>query len=474
MPTVPDRSSSPAQSQPDEAFGLPLSTPATPEAVADQFDDDHVDRLPRWSLMMGWWSLVSAMFYLYIAALVASIVGVRDAVIGLLLTVAAYGFINSRLTKYAIRTGQGVEHLSQVIFGKAGSALATLVFGATAIYYGVFEGSIIAVTLEAYTRDWLGWSMSVWYLIVVLYSTPLVFGGVRNWLDRFNGLLLPLYLVGLFAAIVVATIKGSPAGFTTFGNQEGVPVASGGPGWLLAFGIYMGVWILMMYTMDFARMGHRRDIGFHSTVTFGYVFYSITFLVNGLVGIYLTHALRDIVGASISEGGVAVALTQVMGIWAVALVWISQTRINTANYYLASINLESFGAHVLRIRAPRVVWAVVGAIIMYLLMLTNVFSYLLKALSWQGVLVTGWVAIALVHIAMTRNDAKDRTYRPAAGVLAWAVASVLGLAIIEIAPPWAATWGPILTALVAGGGYALGHRLTRTQTSSTALAGTRT
>ncbi|WP_370890729.1 cytosine permease [Janibacter sp. GXQ6167] len=432
--------------------------------VPEPDDDRRVERIPRLSLMMGWWSLVSAMFYIYIAALVASVVGTRQAVIGLVVTVALYGLINRTLSRYAIRTGFTVELLSRVIFGKVGSALAILVFAATALYYGVFEGSIIAVTLEAYTRDALGWPIAVWYLIVVAYSTPLVFGGVRNWLDRLNGVLLPLYLLGLVAAVIVAAVKGRPEGWTGFGSAEGLPISAGGPGWLFAVGVYMGVWILMMYTVDFARLGRREDAGFHGTVTFGWVFYTLAFLVNGVIGIFLSHALRDYVGAAVTEGGVAVALTQVMGIFAVILVWISQTRINTANYYLASVNLESFGTSVLRIRAPRVVWVLVGSAIMYLLMLTNVFSYLLKALSWQGVLVTSWVAIALVHIAMDRRDGVDpdglevRMDRIKAvslpGIIASVVSAVLGLAIIEIAPPWATTWGPIVTAVTAAALYA--------------------
>lgn len=414
--------------------------------VPEKDEDRHVERIPRLSLMMGWWSLVSAMFYIYIAALVASLVGVRDATIGIVLTVLVYGAINKVLSTYAIRTGFTVDLLSRVIFGKAGSAMATLVFAATALYYGVFEGSIIAATFEAWSRDSLGWPIQIWYLVVVLYSTPLVFGGVRNWLDRLNGVLLPLYLVGLVAAVVVAAMKGKPAGWTGFGSQEPIALSAGGPGWLLAFGIYMGVWILMMYTVDFARLGRPQDTRFHSTITFGWGFYTVAFLANGLVGIFLSHTLRDQLGAAVTEGGVAVALTQVMGVFAVALVWISQTRINTANYYLASVNLAAFGANFLRIKAPRVVWVVVGSVIMYLLMLTDVFSYLLRALSWQGVLVTSWVAIALVHIGMDRRDGVDsdlletrmdriRTASPP-GIIASVVSSAVGLAVIEAAPPW--------------------------------------
>jgi hypothetical protein len=236
----------------------------------------------------------------------------------------------------------------------------------------------------------------------------------------------------------------------------------------MAFGIYMGVWILMMYTVDFARLGRPQDRRFHGTVTFGWVFYALTFLVNGLVGIFLSHALRDVVGSTVSEGGVAVALTQVMGIWAVLLVFVSQTRINTANYYLASSNLEVLGRTVLRLRLPRTAWVLVGSVIMFLIMLTNVFSYILTALNWQGVLVTGWVAIALTHVALDRRGGVDpRTvdtervrFVALPGVVAWVGASVIGLAVLEAGPAWASTWGPILTAVSAAAGYAALRALT--------------
>jgi hypothetical protein len=434
--------------------------PAAPEQITD--GGSPATRIPRLSLTMGWWSLVSAMFYLYIAALVSATVGFTNTVIGLLLTVVVYSLVNQVLSGYAIDTGSGVDRLSRLLFGSVGSVLATLVFAATALYYGVFEGTIVAATLEAYTRDSLHWSIKVWYLIVVAYATPLVFGGVRNWLDRLNGLLLPLYTAGLVAAVIAATLFGKPSGWTSSGALGGIPLASGGPGWLMAFGIYMGVWILMMYTMDFAKLGRPQNRRFHTTVTFGWVFYTLTFLVNGLIGIFLAHALRGFVGSTVSEGGVAVALTHVMGIWAVLLVFVSQTRINTANYFLASTNLETLGRVVFRVRQPRVFWVLVGSVIIFLIMLTNVFSYILTALNWQGVLVTGWVAIALTQIALDRRQGVDPVRAQARatktvslpGVVGWGVGSAVGLAVLEAGPAWATTWGPILTAVCAAAVYA--------------------
>lgn len=42
--------------------------------------------------------------------------------------------------------------------------------------------------------------------------------------------------------------------------------------------------------------------------------------------------------------------------------FVRQTRVNTANYSLASSNLAELGASVLRIRVPRVVWLLLTAV----------------------------------------------------------------------------------------------------------------
>lgn len=91
--------------------------------------------------------------------------------------------------------------MSRRLFGYFGAALAPLIFAATAIYYAVFEGSVVAVALQHYFG---GMAIQCWYLIIVAYSIPLVFGGIRVWLDKFNGVLLPFYIVGLAAALIWA------------------------------------------------------------------------------------------------------------------------------------------------------------------------------------------------------------------------------------------------------------------------------
>jgi len=333
-----------AQARTDE--DLDLSTLAIP---------DHA-RMPPFSLTMAWWAVCSAVFYIVVGATLALTYGARNALIGMALSVVSYGVVNSIISRYAIRTGLSVALFSRVLFGSAGAALATLIFFATAIYYAVFEGSVIAVAAHhqfpALDYKWAA-------LIVVCYSVPLVFGSVQHWLDKFNGVLLPFYLLGLLAAVGLATTEyGYHAAWLDFGPTGGAPAG----GWWQCFVYYMGVWVLMMFTFDYARFGRKEDARYHGRFNFGMPFYLVTFLVNGAAGIYLVSTIPGL--GTLSEVSVVLALLKLMGVWGLLFVWVTQSRINTANYYLATVNMQAFFQKVAGLRAPKFVWAlVVGAVV---------------------------------------------------------------------------------------------------------------
>ncbi|WP_240629813.1 purine-cytosine permease family protein [Specibacter cremeus] len=389
----------------------------------------------------------------------AGAVGVVNTVIGMALTVATYGAINLALSRYAARTGLTVSLFSRTLFGLVGSALASLIFAATAIYYAVFEGSIIAVAFH----EFFGGTMVLWYAVVVLYAIPLAMGSVQNWLDKLNGFLLPFYVAGLIAVIIAATlIRGVPTDW--LGHAA---AASTLPGWLTSYLIYMGVYIMMMYTFDYARLGQQKDKKFLGTVTFGWVFYAFTFGLNGLIGIYIMSAWK----LAASETGVVQAFISSLGLGGVLVILVSQTRINSANYFLASENLSAFASRVFRLNLPRFVWVIVCGVLAFLLMLTDVLSYLLKALAWQGVFVTAWVAIALVYIALNwKKTHLVPDIRPARlkaispGAIAWVLASGIGIALTEqTALPVISQLTPVITMVLAAALYYGAYKLSPPQ-----------
>jgi hypothetical protein len=223
--------------------------------------------------------------------------------------------------------------------------------------------------------------------------------------------------------------------------------------------VYMGVWLIMFYTVDFARFGRVQDAKFNGWVTFGPVFYFFTVLVNALVGIFLVATLPPDTGVSAS---LVVGIVHLMGIFGLLFILVTQTKINSANLYLASANLESFFSRAFSLRLPRWFWVLVSGVAVYLFMLTNIFSFLLKALNYQAAIVVAWVAIALVEMAFRRAGSQpEMEFRPGwvpafnlPGLAAWVVASAIGIALLASQPAFSGTWGPPLTFAVAAVSYA--------------------
>src|SRR5699024_5691126 len=123
------------------------------------------------------------------------------------------------------------------------------------------------------------------------------------------------------------------------------------PGWLLGFTLYMGLFILMPTTVDFARFGKVEDDKFHMTVSFGWVFYTLLLLLNGVAGIFLVRSV--IPDEPAAETGVVTAIIAAIGIVGLIVIVLSQTRINTLNYYQASTNASRVITSLTGFRVPR-------------------------------------------------------------------------------------------------------------------------
>ncbi|MFP2769901.1 purine-cytosine permease family protein [Oceanisphaera sp. KMM 10153] len=409
-------------------------------------------RMSRFGLTMAWWSVCSAMFWLVVSATLAIHYGTVNTLIGLGLSALCYSLINAVISRHAIRTGLSVGLFSHTLLGRSGAALATLIFFATAIYYGVFEGSVIAVAIQGYFPSL---TLNQAYLLVVLYSVPLVLGSVQRWLDKLNGVLLPFYLLGLAAAVLMTLNSyGYSHAWLELGPEGGAPA----DGWWRCFSYFMGVWILMMYTWDYARMGKEEDADYHARFNFGLPFYAFTFLVNGVVGIFLAASIPT--DGPVTEVSVVLALLKLMGFAGLAFVWVSQTRINTANFYLATINLQSCLEKGLGLRLPKLACGVLVGVVVYLLMLTNVFEFILQALAYQGILVVAWVGLALSHIFFDPGTVRYGEQAPrlrSAGLGAWLAAAGLGIGCMMAGEHWSNLSAP-LSFVTAFGLYSLLNR----------------
>ncbi|TGV09316.1 allantoin permease [Alcaligenaceae bacterium 429] len=410
-------------------------------------------RLSRNNLMMAWWGVCSAMFYLVVAASLALNFGAINAIIGMAMSVVVYGLINAVIARYAIKTGLSVALFSQILLGRTGSVIATLIFFATAMYYAIFEGSVIAVGI---TTVFPSVSYPLAALIVVLLSVPLMFGNAMRWLDRLNAILLPVYIIGLVAAIVLAiSLYGYNDQWLALGPAEPSPY-----GWWHTFVYYMGIWVLMMYTFDYARYGKKEDSRFHARVNFGMPFYFVAFFLSGLAGIFLVASVP--LDGGLSEVSVLLALLKMMGVLGLLFVWATQTRINTANFYLAATNMQACMTQLIGVRGHYLLWALVVAGLVYVLMLADVFSYLLQALAYQGIFVVAWVAMALTHIALTHKQTSATyiqqqlehvTFLRVGAVMAWLLAALTGITIMHVGGAYSSFSAPV-TIVIASVVYA--------------------
>lgn len=398
---------------------------------------------------MAWWSVCSAMFYIFVAASLATHFGAVNAIIGMLVTVVIYALINYPLAKYAIRTGLSTLLLSRLLFGRRGAVLATVLLGLTAIYYAVFEGSVLAITV---TKVAPSVSYVVACVIVVLCSVPLVIGSVQHRLSRFSAILLPIYLGGLALLVYLAgTTYGfsmrwldvGPAGIDTIRIANCVAA-------------YVGIFVLMMVTVDFSRLGQPSDAEFHARFSFGAPFYLVTYFLNGVVGIFVVGTVQ---AAEISEVAVVDATLLVLGpLVGLAFIWATQTRINATNFYVSTVNFEAVVESLLNLRWPRVVYALaVGGVVFALMASTDVFSGLLMALQYQSIFVTAWVALALQFVLADRREAGEvHAQLDAApeiehrGLIAWIAGAACGLiaahlpGVIPALPPLLSFMVPVL------------------------------
>lgn len=418
-------------------------------------DQDYSDqpipdnrRIGKLQLTMAWWAVSTGMCWFVFAATMAIKFGSVNALIGLLLTVITYSIINGVIARFAIDTGLSVGLFSTIIFGKHGAALATFLFFACATYYSLFEGSVIAIAFHYYIPFL---PQSAWNLIVVAYSVLLVFGSIQKWLDKFNGILFPFYLAGLVLAVVLTVYN---AGFSSDWLNVG-PTQPPKFGWVSCFAYLMGVWILMMFTFDYSRFGRVEDREYHARWNFGWTFNFFTFFVNGLAAIFILGSLTSS-SKSVSELTVVFDLLGLMGIFGLIFVWISQTRINTANFYLASVNLESFIYTVLGASVSRINCAIFVGVVVFLLMASDVFSYVLEALAYQSVLVVAWVSIAVSYILTFRNvsraysaDILVKASIGSRGLAIWLIASLIGIMALKMGGSFADMAGP-MTAVTAG------------------------
>lgn len=476
MSTSPQTPSAP-ESQPSVA-ALEISRKDDPRVLAEQTQDDYANhvvpltiRVGKWQLAMSIWSLLSAMIWLFYGALVASLYGSVNAIIAMVVAVIVYSLLGALFSHWANRTGLNSTLLSRQTFGALGAVFIAILIAANTVYFAVFESSVVAVAFAHYTPSW---PIEIWYGIVCLVMLPLMLGGVQTFMAKLNGALLPFFYIGLIVAIVATAIR-FPVG-TAWLDFEGAvpPEARAYPGWLLGFTLYMGLFILIPTTVDFARFGKVENDKFHANISFGWVFHTLLLLVNGVAGIFLVRSV--IPDEPAAETGVVTAIIASIGIFGLMLIVLSQTRINTLNYYQASTNASRVITSLTGWRIPRFYLVVALTVLVFFLMLTNVFSYLERMLGWQAAFMVGWVGVLATHYVLSagwrRTEFRaQRMPRVTAGLVVWVLSAAVAIWLEEssAAPEALASVAPLVALVLSVVLYVIAFYLLRPRQQAPAI-----
>ena len=384
-------------------------------------------RISRWPLTMMWWASCSAIAYLFLGVQLAVKFGTLNALIGMVVAAFVMGAIGSILAPYSLRTGASSSVLSQVMFGTRGGSVPTLILCITCLYYAVFEGAVVAT---AAAKEWPGMGYHLAVLIVVLYSAPLGIGTVQNFLNKLNAVLLPFYVLGL---IMLAVLAIKEHGYSAAWLHMGPPPAPNLNGVWNCFVPYFGTLALAMITMDIARFGKASNERYHSVFNFGVPFYLLTYLPAGAIGIFIVATTSP---AQISDTAVLDACLLLLG-GVAGLVWVTvtQTRINSANFYVTTVNLQAFLEEALHWRLSKAVCAAAVGIAVYIFMRsTNVLGTILIAVHYLGIFLIAWVGVAVSHVLGVGKamEVLEETHVPDFkwnGLLAWVVGVLAGIAL---------------------------------------------
>jgi purine-cytosine permease-like protein len=426
-----------------------LSGTDDPRVTAEQEHEDYTDhvvpvtaRQPRRAVLSSWWSIASAMAFLYFGVLAANLAGTQQALVGLALVIVVSALLGGAASNASIRRGLNSMLLTREVFGVRGAVLTPLICGLGGLYYAVFESSVMAAALHSYFQVF---DIRFWYAIVIIGMTPLMLGGMQTWLNKLNSWSLPVFLVGVTAAVIVAAWRfGWTSDWWTAGPDTSSPNTL--PGWLTTFILYMGNWLLVPDTPEFARFGRIQDKRFHANVTFGWAFYLVAYGFSGLAGILIVALAAP--HTTIAESAVTTGIVSSLGAVGLIVVIISQIRINSANFYVASTCLERVVGHLSPRNLPRRAWVMLLAALTFTLMLTNVFSYIATALAWQGIVTVSWVGIVIVHLLCVTRDPEIRATRLPAltrGFTVWVIATGVGLVALNFGSPAIAGVAPVIS-----------------------------
>lgn len=138
---------------------------------------------------------------LYFGVLAANLAGTQQALVGLAVVIVVSALLGGAASNASIRRGPEFALAHPRVFRSSRCRADTPDLRLGGLYYARSSNQ----------RDKRGTAFLLsglryrfWYAIVIIGMTPLMLGGMQTWLNKLNSWSLPVFLVGVTAAIIVA------------------------------------------------------------------------------------------------------------------------------------------------------------------------------------------------------------------------------------------------------------------------------
>ncbi|MFD0053163.1 purine-cytosine permease family protein [Streptomyces sp. NPDC127168] len=468
--------------------------PGTDQAVRETLEDYTLRFAPRsyrrWSPMVVATTALGGIAYMAdfsIGAGIGLTHGTGNALLAIAVAAVVIFVTGFPLAYYGARYNIDLDLITRGSgFGYYGSVLTSVIFASFTFIFFALEGSIMAQGLE------YGLGMPLWlgYLVSTVMVIPLVIYGMKA-LSRLQVWTTPVWLLLMVAPLVylVATDPGTVDRFLAHAGTDGeggVNTASVllGAGACLSLIAQIGEQIDYLRFMPPRTEANKR--GWWTAVVMAGPGWVVLGALKQAIGVFLAvYVLAEVGPATATEPiqQFRSALDAMLPSWtvvplAVALVVISQIKINVTNAYSGSLAWTNSFTRVTGNYPGRLVFVLVNLGFALALMEADMFSFLNSLLGFYSNCAIAWVVTVATDIGVNKYLLKLSPHAPEfrrgmlyavnpVGVVSFVAASglsiamyfhVLGDAMQPYSPVAAAVIAFVLTpvmAVVTGGRYYL-------------------
>ncbi|MFF8679162.1 purine-cytosine permease family protein [Streptomyces sp. NPDC015237] len=468
--------------------------PGTDQAVRETLEDYTLRFAPRsyrrWSPMVVATTALGGIAYMAdfsIGAGIGLTHGTGNALLAIAVAAVVIFVTGFPLAYYGARYNIDLDLITRGSgFGYYGSVLTSVIFASFTFIFFALEGSIMAQGLE------YGLGMPLWlgYLVSTVMVIPLVIYGMKA-LSRLQVWTTPVWLLLMVAPLVylIATDPGTVDRFLAHAGTDGdggVNTASV----LLGAGVCLSLIAQIGEQIDYLRfMPPRTEAnkrGWWTAVVMAGPGWVVLGALKQAIGVFLAvYVLAEVGPATATEPiqQFRSALDAMLPSWtvvplAVALVVISQIKINVTNAYSGSLAWTNSFTRVTGNYPGRLVFVLVNLGFALALMEADMFSFLNSLLGFYSNCAIAWVVTVATDIGVNKYLLKLSPHAPEfrrgmlyavnpVGVVSFVAASglsiamyfhVLGDAMQPYSPAAAAVIAFVLTpvmAVVTGGRYYL-------------------